>query len=59
MTNEQKAQVYNQLMFEHTKLSNQINAIKGESFELNMEQLQRIRVIESKVRDIMNRLSKL
>ena len=59
MTNEQKAQVYNQLMFEHTKLSNQISSIKGESFELNMEQLQRIRVLESKVRDIMNRLSKL
>jgi len=59
MTNEQKAQVYNQLMFEHTKLSNQINSIKGESFELNQEQTQRIRVIESKIRDVMNRLSQL
>ena len=59
MTNEQKAQVYNQLMFEHTKLSNQINAIKGESIDLNQEQEQRIRVIESKIRDIMNRLSRL
>lgn len=59
MTNEQKAQVYNQLMFEHTKLSNQINAIKGESIDLNQEQEQRIRMIESKIRDIMNRLSRL
>jgi hypothetical protein len=59
MTNEQKAQVYNQLMFEHTKLSNQINAIKGESIDLNQEQEQRIRVIESKIRDVMNRLSRL
>ena len=59
MTNEQKAQVYDQMMFEHTKLSNQISAVKGESFELNQEQIQRIRVLESKDRDIMNRLSRL
>ena len=59
MTNEEKAQVYNQLMFEHTKLSNQINSIKGESIDLNQEQQQRIMVIESKIRDIMNRLSRL
>jgi hypothetical protein len=59
MTNEQKAQVYNQLMFEHTVLSNQINSIKGESIDLNPEQQQRIRVIESKIRDVMSRLSRL
>jgi hypothetical protein len=59
MTNEQKAQVYNQLMFEHTVLSNQINAIKCESIDLNPEQQQRIRVIESKIRDVMSRLSRL
>jgi hypothetical protein len=59
MTNEQKAQVYNQLMFEHTVLSNQINSIKGESIDLNADQQQRIRVIESKIREVMNRLSSL
>jgi hypothetical protein len=59
MTNEQKAQVYNQLMFEHTVLSNQINSIKGESIDLNPEQQQRIRVIESKIREVMSRLSRL
>jgi hypothetical protein len=59
MTNEQKAQVYNQLMFEHTVLSNQINSIKGESIDLNADQQQRIRVIESKIRDVMSRLSRL
>jgi hypothetical protein len=59
MTNEQKAQMYDQLMFEHTKLSNRISSIKGESFELNQEQIQRIRILESKVSEIMNRLSRL
>ena len=59
MTNEQKAQMYDQLMFEHTKLSNRISSIKGESFELNQEQIQRIRILESKVNEIINRLSRL
>ena len=51
--------MYDQLMFEHTKLSNRISSIKGESFELNQEQIQRIRILESKVNEIMNRLSRL
>ena len=59
MTNEQKAQMYDQLMFEHTKLSNRISSIKCESFELNQEQIQRIRILESKVNEIINRLSRL
>ena len=37
-----------------------INKVASEnSFELNQEQIQRIRVLESKDRDIMNRLSRL
>ena len=31
MNNEQKAQRYNYLLGEHTKISNQIQSIKGES----------------------------
>jgi hypothetical protein len=42
MTNEQKAQRYNYLLGEHTKISNQIQSIKGESIDLNESQQQRI-----------------
>jgi len=59
MTNEQKAQMYNQLMFEHTKLQNQISSIKGESIDLNSDQLRRIKLIEDRLRDINYRVSRM
>ena len=59
MTNEQKAQVYNQLMSEHTRLSNQISSIKGENIDLNQDQIQRIKIVESKIQEIVIRLSRL
>ena len=39
MTNEQKAQMYGDLLNQHTRISNKISSIKGESIELNQEQL--------------------
>ena len=59
MTNEQKAQMYNQLMFEHTKLQNQISSIKGESIDLNSDQLRRIKLIEDRLREINYRVSRM
>ena len=35
MNNEQKAATYNQLMFEYTRVQNQIASIQGESINLN------------------------
>ena len=57
MTNEQKAQKYSQLMFEYTKLQNQVSSIKGESLEPNDRQLKEIRVLEEKMRYIMYQAS--
>jgi hypothetical protein len=59
MTNEQKAQMYNQLMFEYTRLQNQASSIKGEAIDLNQKQLNEIREIENRMRMIMNRVSSL
>ena len=50
MNNEQKAEKYNQLMYEYTKTQNQISSIKGESIELNQRQLNEIRELENKLR---------
>jgi hypothetical protein len=57
MTNEQKAQKYSQLMFEYTKLQNQVSSIKGESLEPNDRQLKEIRILEEKMRYIMYQAS--
>jgi len=59
MENEQKAQMYNQLMYEYTRIQNRISSIKGESIDLNQQQLNEIRNLENTLKLIMDRVSKL
>jgi hypothetical protein len=59
MNNEQKAAVYNQLMFEYTRIQNQISSIKGESMTLNNNQVNEIRDLERKLNMIMEKTSRL
>jgi hypothetical protein len=59
MDNEQKAERYNQLMYEYTKTQNQISSIKGESLELNENQLKTIRDLENKLKYLMETASRL
>jgi hypothetical protein len=54
MTNEQKAQKYNQLMYEYTQIQNKISSIKSESFELNENQIQEIKILENQLKKIMH-----
>ena len=56
MTNEQKALRYNYLLGEHTKISNQIQSIKGESIDLNESQQQRISKLNNQLMMIMNEI---
>jgi hypothetical protein len=53
MNNEQKAEKYNQLMYEYTKTQNKISSIKGESLNLNESQLKEIKLREGKLELIM------
>ena len=59
MENEQKAQMYNQLMYEYTRIQNRISSIKGESINLNQQQLNEIQNLENTLRLIMDKVSKL
>jgi hypothetical protein len=59
MTNEQKAQKYNQMMFEYTQIQNKISSIKSESFELNENQIREIRILENQLKMIMRQASLL
>ncbi len=59
MTNEQKAEQYGQLLNEHTRLGNRVNAIKGESIELDQRQLSQIRELETQQLRIMNYINRL
>jgi hypothetical protein len=59
MNNEQKAEMYNQLMFEYTRTQNQISSIKGESINLNESQLKMVRDLENKLRFLMDKVVRL
>lgn len=59
MTQEQKAQMYGQLLNEHTRNHNRINEIKGSSIDLSKEQIIQIRNLEEKQVDIMRRINLL
>jgi hypothetical protein len=59
MNNEQKASMYNQLMFEYTKIQNKISSVKSESIDLNQNQINEIQDLERKLKMIMERASRL
>jgi hypothetical protein len=59
MTQEQKSQLYSNLLLQHTRLDNQINEIKAENFEMNDEQMGRIRVLQSKQGQFVTQMQQL
>lgn len=59
MTEEQKAQVYGNLLNEHTKYFNEINRIKAENLEPNQEQRLKIHQLEERQRKIMEQIKNL
>jgi hypothetical protein len=59
MDDNQKARVYDQLMYENDKISNQIASIRGENLEMNENQQQRIYKLQMRQQQIMTEASKL
>lgn len=59
MNNNQKAAYYGQLLNEHTRLQNQIASIKGESIDLNQQQLNKIKELQQRQLKVMNEISRL
>lgn len=59
MNQEQKAQRYGELLSMQTRVANEISSIKGESIDLNKDQLGRIRKLEMDQYQIMEQLKKL
>lgn len=59
MDDNQKAKVYDQLMYENDKISNQIASIRGENLEMNEDQQQKINKLQQKQQQIMFEASKL
>ena len=59
MTQEQKSQVYSNLLSQHTRLDNKINEIKSEDFELNNEQMGRIKTLQMQQGQLVAQMERL
>jgi hypothetical protein len=59
MTNDEKAAYYGKLLNEHTRLQNQASEIKGQSIDLNPEQIRQIQELEARQLKIMNEINRL
>jgi hypothetical protein len=59
MTEEQKGQIYGQLLNEHTKCFNEINRIKGNSLDLNQDDQNKIKKLEQRQVEIMQQVKNL
>jgi hypothetical protein len=59
MNENQKAQKYGELLNEHTRVSNKIQEIKGQSIELSKQQELEIRQLQSRQVQIFEEMRKL
>jgi hypothetical protein len=59
LTNNEKAQLYNQLLFKYQRLQEQIRLIRAESFEPSAEDIRKINQIEAQMKRIYNDTQRL
>ena len=57
--NEGKAQAYNNLLFQHSRLEEQIRQIKAENFELSKQDVEKIDRIRFQQQMLMAEVQKL
>lgn len=59
LSNEQKAQIYNKLLFQYQRLSEQVRLIKAESIEVSFENQKKINFLEAEMKRLYNETQKL
>ncbi len=59
MNDEQKAQQYSNLTYGLDRIANEIASIKGESLDLNQEQLNKIQKLQEQQGRIMTQLQQI
>jgi hypothetical protein len=59
MTNEQKAQLYNKLLFDYHQLGNKIAALKSENLEMTPQIMNEVRKMEKDQQILMSQVQRL
>jgi len=58
-SNEEKAKLYNQMLFQYQRLQEQVRLIKAESIELNENQIREVQRLEAQMKKIFNDTQRL
>lgn len=59
LTNDQKAQIYNNLLFKYQRVQEQIRLIRAESIDVSPENEKRIAILEQEAKRIFNETKRL
>jgi hypothetical protein len=58
-SNEEKAKLYNDLLFKYQKISEQVRQIKAKNFEVSLEDQKHINLLESQMKRIFSDTQRL
>jgi hypothetical protein len=59
LSNEEKAKLYNDMLFRYQRMSEQIRQIKAKSFDVSLEDQKQINLLESKMKQLYNDTQRL
>lgn len=59
LTNEEKARLYNQYLFQYNRVQEEIRLIRAENFEPTESDLKKIKILEDKAKNIFNQTKRL
>ena len=59
MTNEQKAELYNKLLFDYHQLGNKIAALKADNLNPTQQTMNEIKVLERDQKILMSKVQRL
>jgi hypothetical protein len=59
LTNEEKATLYNDMLFRYQKMSEEIRQLKAKSFEVSFEDQKKINLLESRMKQVYNDTQRL
>jgi hypothetical protein len=52
LTNDEKAKLYNDMLFRYERMSEQVRQIKSKSFDVSLEDQKQINLLESSMRKL-------
>ena len=59
LTNDEKAKLYNDMLFRYQRMSEQIRQIKAKSFDVSLEDQKEMNLLEGKMKQLYNDTQRL